>query len=982
MSAGTDLRTPGLVAELASTDPPRGTLAPRAHLRSDAPRQSLDGIWRLRTWPSPRHVVDDGWTEPGATTTDDPAWSDIRVPGHWVLQGHGTPAYSNLQLPFPVDPPHPPDDNTIGDHRLVFTADDAVLAHPTMLRFEGVEGAATVWLNGEELGTLRGSRLTHELDTTRLLRRGENVLAVRVAQWSALSYLEDQDMWWLPGIFRSVTLLARPAGGVRDVFARAGFDHRDGSGTLRIDVQTEDGDAGPALLDVPALGLTGAAVGVEHRIAAVRPWSDEDPHLYDATVRTGTETVRLRLGFRTVHVEDAVLLLNGRPVLLRGVNRHEHHPARGRAVTSEDDRAELLLMKRSNVNAIRTSHYPPRADLLDLADELGFLVVLENDLETHGFELVEWRGNPSDDPRWGPAILDRVQRTVERDKNHPSVLLWSLGNEAGTGQNLAAAARWVAERDPDRLVHYEGDWPSTYVDVYSRMYATTDEVLAIATEPPGGTTDAERHRRSLPFVLCEYAHAMGNGPGGLTEYQELFETYPRLAGGFVWEWVEHALLDPTAPTTADGRARWRYGGDFGEQVHDGNFVVDGLVHPDRTPGPALADLAQVFAPVKLELADDLGLLTVRNLRHTRDTGDLEVSWWSDAPGHEPATALDLPAVPAGTTAHVALHLPAAVASATVTVTARTREASPWAPAGHEVAWAQVVAPPTVPAVVAARVTPAAAPSGIRLGPALIDPTTGMPVRLGALDLHDVAIGLWRAPTDNDRGVGWDEPDLPAVADRWAAARLDDLRSRLVALDVTTDSVVARTRVGPPVLDAGLDCTWRWSADEDGLALELTVEPYGTWPCDWARVGVDLRLAHPTREVRWTGYGPGPQYPDTGQGARWGTHVADRDAYAVRTVRPQEHGARVLDDALVVTAGDAPDLRVRTERAALTVRPWSRAAVAATTHDDALPAAASTHLSVDAAQSGVGTASCGQGVLPQHRLLPSRHVLRLVLSAVS
>ncbi|WP_454050085.1 glycoside hydrolase family 2 TIM barrel-domain containing protein [Cellulomonas sp. Marseille-Q8402] len=970
---------PGLLAELSSTAPARGTVQPRAHLTSDAPRQSLDGTWRLRTWPSPRHVADDGWTGPEPDETDPAAWSDVQVPGHWVLQGHGAPAYSNLQLPFPVAPPHPPDDNVVADHRLVLTVDDAVLAHPAVLRFEGVEGAATVWLNGVELGTLRGSRLTHELPVDGVLRPGVNVLAVRVAQWSAVSYLEDQDMWWLPGIFRSVTLLARPAGGVRDVFVHAGYDHRHGSGALRVEVATEDGDAGPVLLDVPALGLTGVAADVEHHLPRVRPWSDEDPYLYEATVRTGSEAVRLRIGFRTVHVEDATLLLNGRPVLLRGVNRHEHHPVRGRAVDVEDDRAELLLMKRHNVNAIRTSHYPPRADLLDLADELGFLVVLENDLETHGFELVEWRRNPSDDPQWGPAVLDRVVRTVERDKNHPSVLLWSLGNEAGTGQNLEAAARWVAARDPERLVHYEGDWSSTYVDVYSRMYATTDEVAAIATEPAGGSTPAERHRRSLPFVLCEYAHAMGNGPGGLSEYQDLFESHPRLAGGFVWEWVEHALLDPAAPATPDGAPRWRYGGDFGEAVHDGNFVVDGLVHADRTPGPALADLARVFAPVRLSLSGDGTLLTVRNLRHTRDTGDLELVRWSDAPGHGQPAPVDVPVVAAGATAHVVLDPPPA--GATVTVSARTLQASPWAPAGHEVSWTQHVAP-GAPAAVAATVTPRPEGLVVRLGPAVLDATTGMPVRLGDLDLHDVALGLWRAPTDNDRGTGWDEPTLPPVADRWAAARLHDLRSRLVSLDVTEDAVVVRTRVGPPVLDAGVDCTWRWTSDGERLGLELVVEPSGDWPCDWARVGVDLRLDDATREVRWTGYGPGPQYPDTGQGARWASHTAGRDDYAVRTVRPQEHGARVLDEALVVTEGTGPDLHVRTERAALTVRPWSRGVVAATQHDDELPAATATHVSLDAARSGVGTASCGQGVLPEHRLPPSRHVLRVVLSSRS
>lgn len=963
-----------LVADLASTAPARGTLPPRAHLRTDAPAQVLDGTWRLRTWPSPRHVRDDGWQRPDAALDPD-AWDDVQVPGHWVLQGHGAPAYSNLQYPFPVDPPHPPDENVVADHRLELVADDALLTHPTLVRFEGVEGAATVWLNGVELGTLRGSRLTHELPTTGVLRPGRNVLAVRVAQWSAVSYLEDQDMWWLPGVFRSVTLLARPAGGVRDVFVHAGYDHEDGSGTLRVDVALEDGAVAPARVSVPGLGLQGVPADVVHHLPAVRPWSDEDPHLYDATVSTPTETVTLRLGFRTVRVEDTTLLLNGRPVLLRGVNRHEHHPRHGRVVTDEDTRAELLLMRRANLNAVRTSHYPPAASFLDLADELGLLVVLENDLETHGFELVGWRRNPSDDPAWRDAVLDRVRRTVERDKNHPAVLMWSLGNEAGTGANLEAAGRWTAARDPERLVHYEGDRASTYVDVHSRMYATTDEVAAIGAEPPGGATDAERHRAALPFVLCEYAHAMGNGPGGLTEYQELFEAHPRLAGGFVWEWVEHAL----AVDGPDGTTRWLYGGDFGEVVHDGSFVVDGLVHADRTPGPALADLAAVVAPVRIDLDEDLGALTVRNLRHTRATDDLEVVWSADVPGHEQPAVLDVPAVGAGAATTVPLRLPDVVRDATVTVRARTRHDLPWAPAGHDLAVVQRVAAPAPVRVDGPLVAPSV-DDAVRLGPLVLDPATGMPTALGALALHDVAVGLWRAPTDNDRGVGWDEPDLPPVADRWAAARLDDLRSRLVGLHVGTDAVVVRTRVAPPVLDAGLDCTWRWTSDGTRAALELTVEPTGPWPCDWARLGVDLRLDGATRDVRWTGFGPGPQYPDTGQGARWGTYTADRDAYAVRTVRPQEHGARVVDEA-AVTLVAGPALHVQGARVALTVRPWDRRTVATTAHDHDLPPATATHVSLDAARSGVGTASCGQGVLPRYRLRPSGQVLRVVLAAV-
>lgn len=971
-----------LLADLSSPLPGHGAVAPRAHLRTDAPSQLLDGTWQVRVWPSPRHVPDDEtWlTASDAVLGADRGWSPIPVPSHWVLEGHGSPAYSNLQLPFPIDPPFPPDDNPVADHRLVFTADQALLEHPALLRFEGVDNAATVWLNGVELGTTRGSRLTHEFATTGVLRAGTNVLAVRVAQWSASSYLEDQDMWWLPGVFRSVTLLARPSGGVRDVFVHASYDHRDGSGSLRVEVDREDGGDGPALLSVPSLDLLDVSVDTVHRVPHVQPWSAETPVLHDATVTAGGETVHLRVGFRTVHVEDATLMLNGRPLLLRGVNRHEHHPVHGRVLPPETVRAELELMKQHHVNAIRTSHYPPRADLLDLADELGFYVVLENDLETHGFVLVDWRGNPSDDPRWFPAYADRMTRTVERDKNHCSVLMWSLGNESGTGSNLEAIARWTKRRDPDRLVHYEGDWDSTYVDVYSRMYATTDEVAAIAVEPPADRfpDPVRRHRRELPFLQCEYAHAMGNGPGGLSEYQQLFHASPRLAGGFVWEWVEHAL-DGGPRADGDGR-RWLYGGDFGEAVHDGSFVIDGLVHADRTPGPALADLKAVWAPVGLALADDL-TLTVTNRYHAIGLEHLVLAWSvvdeDGAAGDE--VPFDLPAVPAGEQVVVRLDLPAEAAGRTVTVTARARQARAGCPAGHEVAWVQrVVRAPGVTSAAAA-VAPVQDGAVLRVGPLTLDARTGMPVRLGGIALHDVAVGLWRAPTENDRGRGWDEPDLPPVAERWAAARIDDLRSRLLAVNVEADAVVVRTRVAPPVLDAAVDCTWRWTSDGGSVLLDLRLEPTGSWPCDWARAGLDLCVASPTEQVRWTGYGPGPQYGDTGQGARYGSFTADRDEFAVRTVRPQEHGARRVDDATVRTAAGA--LRVQGEGVWLTARPWDRHTVASTGHDHDLPAATATYLSLDAAVGGVGTASCGQGVLPAYRLPASRQQLRVLLTAV-
>jgi beta-galactosidase len=637
---------PGYLEDFAR---PRGTLPPRAWFRSDAPALDLSGRWRFRLSPTPADAPDGFW----APDFDDAGWAQLPVPSSWPMHGHGRPAYTNKNYPFPIEPPHVPTDNPTGDHRLTFD----VPAHwprtrgaRAVLRLDGVDSCGRVWLNGRELGVTQGSRVPAEFDVTDALRTGSpNVLAVRVHQWSAASYLEDQDMWWLPGIFREVTLLARPAGGIDDFFVRADYDHASGAGTLRVEC------AAPARLGVPELGLVDAAVNESLRIDAVRPWTAETPHLYAGELATDTERVPVRIGFRTVAIIDGVLTVNGRRILLRGVNRHEFHPDTGRVVPAETVRAELELMKRHNVNAIRTSHYPPHPRVLGLCDELGFWVIDECDLETHGFVQHGWRHNPSDDALWTDAYLDRMRRMVERDKNHASVIMWSLGNEAGIGVNHAAMADWTRDRDPGRPLHYEGDRECRYVDVYSRMYADHEEVDAIGrrVERPLDDPAADARRRAMPFILCEYAHAMGNGPGGLSEYQELFERYPRCQGGFVWEWLDHGVRR----RTPDGREYFAYGGDFGEALHDGNFVIDGLVFPDRTPSPGLVEFAKVVEPVRIAAGPD-GALRVTNRYDFRDLSHLRFGWRLEADG-EPVASGDLSVPPLAPGEHADLPPPAA-----------------------------------------------------------------------------------------------------------------------------------------------------------------------------------------------------------------------------------------------------------------------------------------------------------------------------------
>ncbi|MGA1836084.1 glycoside hydrolase family 2 TIM barrel-domain containing protein [Herbiconiux sp. 11R-BC] len=824
---------------LTDTSPGHGARRPaRSWLHSDAPTLSLDGDWRFRLLPAaPGQPGSEGVLPVGeavegvaATDFDDSGWDLLPVPSHWVLQGegrYGHPIYTNVQLPFPLDPPFVPDANPTGDHRRTFdlpagwlsatagtvadtTADAGTGTDadepqaPVLLRFDGVESRYKVWINGIEIGVGSGSRLAQEFDVTAALRPGENLIVVRVHQWSGATYVEDQDQWWLPGIFRSVTLQLRPIGGIDDVWVRTGFTGIDSasavptsagpasatdpdaptltraSGTAgapapatrglgRIEVELR-GATFPVTLRVPELDIDETWQTLDSvapiEVAGVEPWSAELPRLYDATVSTPAESIELRLGFRTVEIRGDRFLVNGRRVVFHGMNRHETHPERGRVFDEDFAREDLAQMKQFNVNAIRTSHYPPHPRLLDLADELGFWVILECDLETHAFDKrgthESWLHNPSDDPEWREAYLDRIERTVERDKNHPSIVIWSLGNESGTGSNLAAMSSWVHARDPERPVHYEGDYTGAYTDVYSRMYSAIPETRSIGRDDDTalllGCTAAESARqRSKPFLLCEYVHAMGNGPGAIDQYEELVDTHPRLHGGFVWEWRDHGLRH----RDASGTPFYAYGGDFGELVHDGNFVMDGMVLSDGTPSPALFEWKHVVAPVRVGFdgfggpagfarwagsvgsvgsssratdaaaavtpdtavpaaADVAGgsraagglavagipsaptsdarpTIVVENRRHSADLSDIALRWSVTHDGHEVAAGALDPGVSVVAGSSIRMPVPPRIAAAVADAVGRSAASS--AETGAPAAAAAVAAPATTPAEV-------------------------------------------------------------------------------------------------------------------------------------------------------------------------------------------------------------------------------------------------------------------------------------------
>ncbi len=567
------------VPELTSLHrlPPRATLA----RTPSSWTASLDGAWDFRRVARP----EDAPRAVGLAR----GWDAVEVPSLWTMQGYDRPHYTNVQMPFPERPPHVPEENPTGIYRRRFRVPRGWRGRRVVLRFGGVEGVLYVLLNGEAVGLSKDSRTPAEFDVTGLVRPGVNELHAVVVRWSDASFVEDQDQWWQAGISRGASLLSLGAGSVTDFFARCRLDDDYRHGLLAVEVE----GGGP--LDARLLDPGGKLVlerrfsgSFEAPVRSPRQWSAEAPALYTLELSGAGETVSCRVGFRRVEIRDRRLLVNGRAVLIKGVNRHEHDDVRGRAVTRASMEADVRLMKRFNVNAVRTSHYPNDPYWLDLCDRHGLYVVDEANVEAHAYYDDLCR-----DPRYAAAFLERTQNMVERDKNHPSVILWSLGNESGYGPNHDAAAGWIRARDPSRPLHYEGaikfDWTGgrAATDVVCPMYP---EVAAIEEFPQ---LDDPR-----PMILCEYSHAMGNSNGGLADYFAAFERHGALQGGFVWEWVDHGIRQ----TDDRGREYWAYGGDFGDEPNDANFCADGIVWPDREPHPALNELKFLARPVRVEPA--------------------------------------------------------------------------------------------------------------------------------------------------------------------------------------------------------------------------------------------------------------------------------------------------------------------------------------------------------------------------------------------
>jgi len=894
---------------------------------------SLNAMWKFHFSETVEGAPDDFF----ADSFDIEPWDEIGVPGNWQMRGYGQPVYKNVGYPFEPNPPYVPERNETGSYRRSFVLPKDWRGRRTFLLFEGVDSAFYVWVNGVEVGYSQGSRLPAEFDITPCLRPGENTVAVRVMRYSDGGYLEDQDMWRLSGIYRNVSLYCKPETYIRDF--RVVTDLRKHYRDATLDVRTElagPADAsfgeftveaalydagGEAVLDetVPAApGQGGERNEAVHSIPVKAPqkWTAETPHLYTLVLSLKDEAGRVvdaescRVGFRKIEVRGGQVCVNGVPVKFKGVNRHEHDDKDGAAVSVESMIGDIKLMKQHNFNAVRTSHYPDDPRWYDLCDEYGLYIIDEANVETHGVG-----GQLSNDPAWAGAYLERAIRMVERDKNHPCVIFWSLGNESGYGPNHDAMAAWIRRRDPTRLVHYEGAFRGAATDVVSRMYSRTDAILSILADTS----------ESRPFVLCEYAHAMGNSTGNLQEYWDLIERYPQFIGAFVWEWVDHGILR----TGDDGWAYWAYGGDFGELRHDGNFCCDGLVWPDRAPHPGMSECRKVLQPVGVSAADLLGgKVEVRNKYQFANLDTLRGSWQVTADGVAIESGelgpLD---IPAGESRAVAIPFAEPELRPGVEyhllLTFALADDTSWAPKGHVLATAQFALLYDAPPAVAAKLSDMPPLQFDETGGEIsiagdgfgitFNKTTGTMASFTAGGAELLAEGprpnFWRAPTDNDRGGG-----PSSFASLWRDAGLDRLVCEVQAVDAAmlnsnVARVAVRSRLAADGKAAGIDCETVYNIYGSGdVVVDNKVQADATLP--WLpRVGMRMALAGGCENVTWYGRGPHECYWDRKTGAHVGRYESTVRELHTPYIFPSENGTRADVRWAALTDGDGRGLLV-------------------------------------------------------------------------
>ncbi|HUU83536.1 MAG TPA: glycoside hydrolase family 2 TIM barrel-domain containing protein [Phycisphaerae bacterium] len=991
-----DWENPAVVGR--NKEPAHCTLVPYADIgaatrgtRAKSPfLKLLNGKWKFHWVAKPA----DRPMEFYKTSFNVSGWNEIAVPGNWQLQGYGRPQYLNQAYTFPPDPPHiPHDDNPVGSYRTDFDIPDEWTGRQVFVHFDGVKSAFYVWINGRQVGYSQGGMTPAEFDITRFVTRGKNTLAAEVYCWSDGSYLECQDMWRLAGIYRDVYLFSTPVVRLRDFFARCDLDEEYRDATLHVTASVRNYTgraAGAHSVAVTLLDERGKPVGegplMSGRVAEIAPrtdgvvemqarvvnpakWTAETPNLYvlllelsDAEGRV-VEVERCNFGFREVELKGGQLLVNGRAILLKGVNRHEHDPDHGRAIPLSRMVQDVKLLKQNNINAVRTSHYPDDPKWYDLCDRYGIYLVDEANIESHGMGYDPDR-TLGTRPEWKEAHLDRTVRMVERDKNHPAVIIWSLGNEAGDGVNFEATSAWVRGRDASRPVHYEramdygNHTARAHTDIVCPMYTHVDWLLEYA-----------RKRMDRPLIMCEYAHAMGNSVGNLQKYWDAIEAHKHLQGGFIWDWADQGLRKPARPGRENGEpvTYWAYGGDFGDTPNDGNFCCNGLVQPDRRPNPSLYEVRKVYQYIKTTPVDLVaGKVRIRNAYDFAGLDFVDASWELAADG-EVLQSGTLPrlALPAQQEQEVAVPFrkfePRAGTEYWLTIRFALAADTLWAARGHVVAWDQFRMPFDVPPagqVDVATMSPVVLRESEQavnvLGEAfeLVVGKTSGAIESFTVDGKHLVSGplvpnFWRVPTDND--VGNRMPERQGV---WKQAGPKRTVNRVTAEQIEPQVVRITVEGALPAGDSGYRCTYTVYGSGD-VVVECDIKPADGLP-DLPRMGMQMRVPGEFDTMTWCGRGPHETYWDRKTGAAVGVYSGPVAEQVHPYVRPQETGnktdvrwaALTNDDGVGLLAVGMPLLNV-------SAWPFTMEDLEAADHPYELPHRDAVTVNLDYQQMGVG-----------------------------
>jgi len=916
---GNDWENPEMIAQ--NKEPAHNTSMPyldkEAAIRCDRFQsdffQSLNGNWKFYWVEKPADRPLDFYKP----EYDVSQWEEIQVPGNWQLAGYGIPYYLNHPYVFEKNPPYIQHDyNPVGSYRTEFEIPGNWKDHPVFVHFDGVESAFYLWVNGKKVGYSQGSRTPAEFDITKFLREGKNILAAEVYRWSDGSYLECQDFWRLSGIFRNVYLFSTPTIHIRDfevlcdldsnyqdaalyVTARVKNFGDEGSLDQTVDITLMDEDGLPLESEILMSGkcvyIAPGSESIFKMKADVRnpaKWSAEEPNLYTVLLtlkdndRNIIEYQSCRFGFREVEIKNGQLLVNGVPVLLKGVNRHEHDPDSGHYVTKESMLDDIRLMKQNNINTVRTCHYPDDPEWYDLCDVYGIYLIDEANIESHGmgYKPDETLANKLE---WKKAHVDRIQRMVERDKNHPSVIIWSMGNEAGDGTNFEAASDWIHQRDPSRPVHYERAGLKSHTDIYCPMYARIPHLVRYAEQKP-----------DRPLILCEYAHAMGNSVGNLIDYWDVIEKYDHLQGGCIWDWVDQGFRKKTD----DGREYWAYGGDFGEEKSDRNFCMNGLVLPDRSVTPKLLEVKKVYQYIKMEpVALKRGVIKITNKYDFIDLVRFAIHWEVLEDGKKILSgSIDKPNIAPKEAKILDFGLdkmtPSPGAEYLLNVYVQTSRSSELLPKGYEVAKEQFVLPhrevvvkTELPKKQPLKLTETENEMHIRGKDFAVkfDKSTGLLFSYLYRGTELLAEGpspnFWRAPTDNDFGnrmpercAVWKNASLSRQFDRFEIVEQDE-RQVQIEVEYLLQAVDSKHTVTYTILNTS------------DVIVKNHFSPGKEELPELLRFGMLMRMPKDFANVQWYGRGPHENYWDRKTSAFIGLYTNTVRDHYVEYASPQENG---------------------------------------------------------------------------------------------